>query len=85
MEDANRELNMLISAMVAGDGDRQACVYFSEGEKYAEGYVPGCVITSQKGFSDEELEKLKEYLAANSADIICKAKGINPIKAMISD
>ncbi|MCR4729132.1 MAG: hypothetical protein K5796_10885 [Lachnospiraceae bacterium] len=77
------ELNLLISGVITKDGENKACVYFSEGERYAEGYVPDCKITSQKGFSEEEIEKLEAYLFENLADIKRKAADINPIKAMM--
>ena len=79
------ELNMLISGVIDKEGEKKACIYFSEGERFAEGYVPDCKITSQKGFSEEEIAKLEEYLFENLASIKRTAAGINPIKAMMKD
>lgn len=83
MADTTNELNMLISGMIKKDDRFCACVYFSDKDRYAEGYVPGFKITSQKGFTDEEIGKLEEYLRANENDIIAQAKQINPLKAMM--
>ena len=79
------ELNMLISGVIDKDGDKKACIYFSDKERFAEGYVPDCRITSQKGFSDEEISMLEEYMSENLALIKRQAAQINPIKAMMKD
>ncbi len=81
----NSEMNMLISGIIKRKEVPSACVYFSAGKNFAEGYVPECKITSQKGFSEEEIAGLEEYLRANKEDILVKAKGVNPIKAMLKE
>lgn len=85
MADKVNELNMLISGMFKKDDRLCTCVYFSDGDRFAEGYVPGFKITSQKGFSEEEIKKLEEYLEANENEIVARAKQINPLKAMMKD
>lgn len=85
MADTVGELNMLISGMIKRDDRFCTCVYFSDKDRFAEGYVPGFKITSQKGFSDEEIKKLEDYLEANENEILAQAKQINPLKAMMKD
>lgn len=79
------EMNMLISGILNKNGEKTVCVYFSDGPMYAEGYVPQCKITSQKGFTEEEISKLEAYLSENKEDIFARAKSVNPIKAMMQD
>lgn len=51
------------------------------GKEIAEGLIPECIITKQKGFSQEEIQGLEQYLRANNDDIMEKAKVIsNPLK-----
>ncbi len=51
------------------------------GPEIAEGVLPECVILRQNGYTQEEIQKLEEYLKANSDDIMDRAKVIsNPLK-----
>jgi len=42
--------------------------------------VPSGIIEKSSGFSKEELEQLSNYLKFNAADIMTKAKDVNPIR-----
>ncbi len=75
---------MLISGMVGKEGNKRICVYFSDDEDYAEGSVPECKITSNKGFSPEEIKEMEEYLRENQGNIIEEAGKINPMKAFFT-
>lgn len=47
----------------------------------AEGVVPDGKITSQNGYSPDEIAQLENYLRENAEDIMAKAKVIsNPLK-----
>ncbi|MCR5093499.1 MAG: hypothetical protein K6B72_05950 [Lachnospiraceae bacterium] len=86
----NRECKMTFSAFVHDkSGKRIVRVQFERpgvrgGEKdIAEGIVPGGRIDRSKGFSEEEMEQLSAYLAANEADILARARAIsNPMRWM---
>ena len=80
-----QELNMLVSGIIERNGEKAVCVYFSDKERFAEGYVPECKVTSQKGFSDEEIADLETYLDANKEKILNEAKLVNPLKAILKD
>ncbi len=76
----------IIHSGVLGKGeDKKVCVYFEDGKRNAEGYVPSCEITSNHGFSDDELGQIKEYLVNNKQTILREACGINPIKSMMKN
>lgn len=79
------EMNMLISGVFDKENRKQACVYFSAGEAFAEGYIPDCRIVSHKGFTDDELKQLEDYMEANLQSLKEQASQINPIKAMMKD
>ena len=78
-----RDLNILISGLVGADKNKRICVYFSEGDNYAEGTIPKCKIESSKGFSDSEIHELEEYLRSNKDSFIKEAKNVNPMRAFL--
>ena len=48
------ELTLQISGISVKDGKKQACVRFTDNERYAEGTIPDCVIIRSEGFTNEE-------------------------------
>lgn len=77
-------LNMTISGIVPKDGRKHIYVVFEDGKRKAEGYIPDCVITSSHGFSEDEVKMLELYMKHEQDNIRERAKGINPIKALMS-
>ena len=71
---------MLVSGLVGSGEHKRICVYFSDKDKYAEGSIPECKITSSKGFNRDELAEIEEYLRDNRDYIIEEAKKVNPMK-----
>ena len=80
----SEELKMTISGIVPREGRKSVYVVFEDGEKKAEGYVPDCIITQNKGFEEDEVKMLELYLKQNQDMIREHAKLINPIKALMS-
>lgn len=76
-------LNMTISGIVPKDGRKHIYVVFEDGKRKAEGYIPDCVITSNHGFSEEEVKMLELYMKHEQDSIRARAKDINPIKAFM--
>ena len=76
-------LNMTISGIVPKDGRKHIYVVFEDGKRKAEGVVPDCIITSNKGFSEDEVKMLELYLKHSQDEIRAHAKEINPIKALM--
>ena len=76
-------LNMTISGIVPKDGRKHIYVVFEDGKRKAEGVIPDCVITANKGFSEEEVKMLEFYLKHNQDEIRARAKEINAIKALM--
>ena len=77
-------LNMTISGIVPKNGRKHIYVVFEDGKRKAEGYIPDCVITSNYGFSEDEVKILELYMKHEQDTIRERAKGINPIKALMS-
>jgi len=77
------EVNLDISGVVEKDGKKIAHIRFTRGEDVAEGYIPDCVFTKVKGFTDEETEQLTDYLRANLTDLKKRAAAINPLNAFM--
>lgn len=77
------DVNLDISGVVEKDGKKIAHIRFTRGEDVAEGYIPDCVFTKVKGFTDEETEQLTDYLRANLTDLKRRAAAINPLNAFM--
>ena len=76
-----KQMDMLVSGLVGTGEHKRICVYFSDKDRYAEGSIPDCKITSSKGFSKSELREIEEYLFENKDHIIEEARKVNPMKA----
>lgn len=76
----SEELRMTYSGLLLYKGEKTVRINFERGKDFAEGIVPSGRIEKSSGFSEEELNQLSRYLAENAADIMSKAKEINPIR-----
>ena len=82
--DDMRQMNMLVSGLVGKGDKKRICVYFSDKDKYAEGSIPDCRITSSKGFTERELKEIEDYLFENKDQILEEARKVNPLKSFLS-
>lgn len=64
-------------------GSRYAFVTFNDNGRTAEGKIPECSIISSEGFSDEDLEKLKEYMKNNLPKLKEMAASVDVLKAFM--
>ena len=78
-----KQMNMLVSGLVGTGENKRICVYFSDKDKYAEGSIPECKITSSKGFDQREIEEIENYLKENRDHIIEEAKKVNPLRGFM--
>lgn len=74
--------DILISG-ITGKQEKKIYVSFTEGENTAEGILPDCVVISNKGFDDEELEKIEKYMRENRDLLVNQAKTVNPMRAFL--
>lgn len=74
------KVEMLVTSMIHRGGSSFARVSFLRGDDWAEGIVPGGRIEKSKGFDEEEIKKLEDYLAGEQKMILEQAKGVNPIR-----
>ena len=79
----NDELNMSVSPICVKDGNRYAFVSFTDGTRSAEGKIPDCKIISNKGFSEEEVRQLEEYMQNELPKLKQMAAGINVLGALM--
>lgn len=79
----NSEIRMNISSLIRKDGDKAIYVLFTDGNKEAEFKVPDGKLLSNKGFSDKELEDLRDYLHNEQDYIYSVAKKVNPMKGFM--
>lgn len=80
----NNDVSFTYSAVVRKNNRNAISVRFERKKpgktNYAEGWVPGCKIEKQEGFSPEEIEQMEEYLRSEKDNIIQGAKELNNIK-----
>ncbi|MBQ8040014.1 MAG: hypothetical protein IJ274_09140 [Lachnospiraceae bacterium] len=81
----NDELKMSVSPICVKDGNRYAFVNFTDGKRLAEGKIPDCKIISNKGFSDDEVTKLEEYMHKELPKLKQMAAGINVLGALMKE
>ena len=60
-------------------------VLFEDEGKSAEFSLPGCKVVSNKGFSEEEMASLADYVRNEQDSIFETAKKINPMKAFLGN
>ncbi|MCR5784522.1 MAG: hypothetical protein K6G40_02630 [Eubacterium sp.] len=77
------ELNMQVSPICEKDGRKIAYVTFSDSTRNAEGMIPMCTITENKGFTDEEVAQLESYMQANLSTLKTMAKNVNIASAFL--
>lgn len=74
------EVKLTHSGILSSGGRKQVSVRFERGNDMAEGKIPGCKITKNKGFMDEEIKGLENYLELKCDEIFAKAKEISNIR-----
>ena len=79
----NSEVRMSVSSLTRTKDNKAIYILFNDKDKEAEFSIPGCKLISNKGFSDEEISELSDYINNNMESIYDLAKTINPIKAMM--
>ena len=79
------EVKMLVSGYVVKDKKRIVRVSFLRGEDYAEGILPEGMIHKSKGFTDEEIRKLENFLRVNREEILGEARKVNPIRSWMRE
>ena len=73
-------MNMICSGILRKNGEKIIYVRFESGEDFAEGSLPAAKITSQSGFTPDEIEQMEAYMSENRFEIIEQAKSVNVMK-----
>lgn len=79
------EVKMIISCVVVKENRKIVRVSFMRGTDYAEGVLPEGMIEKARGFTEDEVQKLENYLRANRQEILKQAKGIDPLRNWLGD
>lgn len=78
------EMKVLVSGVLRAESRNFVRVSFLRGKDWAEGIVPDGVIEKSDGFTEEEIDRLEDYLAGDKDTIIRQARGINPIRNLFN-
>lgn len=76
---ADDKIDFTYSCVVPKKGKPFVSVMFERGGDRAEGSVPDCSISKNKGFSQDEVKQLEQYLRENKQEIMENAKRITGI------
>ena len=76
----SEEMHVTCSGILRKGGEKIIYVRFERGRDFAEGSIPAAKITSQRGFSPEEIRQMEGYLSENKFEIIEQAKTVNWMK-----
>ena len=80
----NQDIKMSVSSMTRNKDKKAVYVLFQDGEKTAEFTLPGCELVKNKGFSEDDILQLKDYISNEQEAIFAMAKQVNPIKALMN-
>lgn len=78
-----KDITMNVSCVVGKEGEKKIYVLFSDRDKSAEFVLPDLKLLKNTGFSDEEADKLKDYLDSERSNIFSIAKDVDPMKAFL--
>lgn len=84
MSDAT-ELKMSVSTMTRTKDTKAVYVMFEDAHRSAEFALPEGNLVRNNGFSEEEVERLKEYVEGERDSIFDMAKKINPMRELLGD
>ena len=78
-------VDMSVSPICIIDKKKKAYVSFQADGSMAEGLIPDCKITKNKGFSDEEVGALEDYMRTNLSELKKMAANVNVMKAFMNN
>lgn len=81
----NDSVSINVSGIIEKNGKKAAWVSFTDGNRFAEGTIPDCRISSNKGFTADEVSQLEAYMKRELASLKKMASGINVMKALMKD
>ena len=73
----SEDMTMSVSPICVKDGKKYAFVRFADGSKNCEWTIPEARLSSNEGFSEEEISGLKFYIKNNMTDLKRMAAQIN--------
>lgn len=79
-DETRQAIQMICSGVLRKNGEKIIYVRFERGTDFAEGSLPAAKITSQSGFSSDEVSQFESYMAENRFSIIEQAKSVNLMK-----
>ena len=81
----NSEIRMSVSSMTRTKDSKAVYILFEDGKKSAEFCLPEGKLVNSKGFSDEEITRLRDYVQNEQDEIYALAKQVNPMRAFLAD
>ncbi len=76
-------VNIKVSGIFEKNGKKRAFISFEDGTRAAEGIIPDCRITDNKGFTKDEVLQLEAYMKKELSSLKKTASGINVMNALM--
>lgn len=81
----NSSINMSVSTMTRSKDKKAVYVLFTDEHKMAEYELPKLTLLSNKGFSEEEISQLTDYVKNQTDYIMGIGKEVNPMKEFLGE
>ena len=81
----NEDIKMSVSQVFVKNGEKYAFVSFTDGTRNAEGRIPDCRITFNRGFEEEEISRLEDYMKKELPNLKKMASGVNLLSALTKE
>lgn len=81
----HNEIKMSVSSMTRRGDKKAVYVLFTDGDNCAEFSLPGSSLLSSRGFTEEEIKQLKEYIDNEQDYLFSLAKEVNPLRGFMGE
>lgn len=79
----SENIRMSVSSLTRTETNKAVYVLFEDGKKTAEFALPELKLLRNEGFSEEEIDRLREYADGERESIFSMAKAVDPMKAFL--
>lgn len=81
----DKTLHMSVSQIFKQNGKKYAFVSFTDGIRMAEGKIPECKILTNRGFEEDEVIQLEDYMGRELIQLKEMAAGIHVMDAFLKN
>ena len=83
-KELSEDIKMSVSGFVGEGEKRHICVLFERDKDMAELHIPSYKVMANRGFTQDELKRMVDYIKENETEIKRNAQGINIMRAFLN-